>query len=254
MAGSPGDNIILAPEKVFNTNKLVIWWQNAIGQKYGQNGEKGTDFDMPFNTPVGAISGGTVVYAGLPPDSMKNLGGGVPNSLGYVVQVKNSDGSIIHYQHLKSLGPGIASGRFIAAGDVIGNSGGLPIDQWSTGPHIEVRYSPTWNSSSIWSQNWQDPLPYFSKLGASFKPGTVGQNTIGTPQGPTGTPSAPYTSQNCAPWDIGCLMSGVTAGLRSIGVRIALFIVGAILLIIGFLILTRPDISPGDIAKTAVMA
>lgn len=242
MPGSPGNNIILAPEKVFSTDGLVIWWQQTIGQHFGQNGELGTDFDMPYGTPVGAIEGGTVVYAGLPPDSL------VPGhtSLGYVVQIKNSDGSILHYQHLKSLAPGMAAGKIIAGGDVIGTSGGLPVDSWSTGPHIEVRYSPTYTPGTIWNQSWQDPLPYFTgKLGASLAPGTVGRNTIGTPYGPTGISSAPYTSQNCAPWDIGCLLSGVTNSLRSLGVRIALFVVALLLLIFGFVLLTRPDVLPG---------
>lgn len=227
--------------KQFKQLGLIPWWQQPIGQDYGQNGEKGTDYDMPYGSPVGSLTDGTVVYAGLPPDSMKNLGGGVPNSLGYVVQVKNSDGSIIHYQHLKSLGANITPGKTVQIGDVVGNSGGLPRDQWSTGPHIEVRYSPTYNSGAgIWGQNWQPPGNLFKQLQL---------------RAPTGTPQTSTVDQPaCAPWDIPCILSGITSPLRAFAVKVALFIVGAILLIIGFLILTRPDISPGDIAKTAVMA
>lgn len=238
MPGSPGIGVIQAPERVFAANHLVIWWQQAIGQSFGVNGEKGTDFNMPYRTPVGAIEGGEVVYAGLPPDSK------VPGqtSLGYVVQIKNVDGSILHYQHLDSLAPGLAAGDFVAPGQVIGNSGGLPVDNFSTGPHIEVRYSPTYNAGAgIWGQNWQNPIPYFQKLGASMKPGTTGVSTIGTAYGPTGTPSSQFTSSNCAPWDIGCLLAQLEPWLRGVGVRVGLFLLGVLLLIFGFLLVAQPD-------------
>jgi murein DD-endopeptidase MepM/ murein hydrolase activator NlpD len=257
MPGSPGETVILAPEKNFITNKLIIWWQQLIGQPFGVNGEKGIDFNMPFNSAVGAFEGGQVVYAGLPVDST------VPGqtSLGYVVQVRNVDGSIIHYQHLNSIPSNINVGSYIGQGQVIGYSGGCATgssvgnciqDYWSTGPHIETRYSPTYNQNGgIWGQQWQDPKPYFTKLGASFKPGTVGQNTIGTAYGPTGTPSDQFTSGNCAPWDIACLLQN----LQGVGIKIGIFAVALVLVIFGGILLIHPDVEQGagTIAKAALL-
>ncbi len=243
MPGSSGGTVIQAPEKGFLANGLIVWWQQTLTQAFNGGSEKGTDWAMPFKSPVGAIEGGRVVYAGLPPDSQ--VAG--QTSLGYVVQVQNVDGSIIHYQHLNGLGPNIGVGSFVGNGQVIGYSGGCAnggtantctADKWSTGPHIEVRWSPTYNSSAgIWGQNWQNPVPYFQKLGASLKPGTVGVNTVGGAYGPTGTPSAPFTSFNCAPWDVGCMWNFISGGLVSFGEHIAVFVLALLLILIGFVLM-----------------
>ena len=252
MPGSPGQTIILAPEVNFIKNKLIVWWQQPHGPLFGQTSlgmtEKGTDWNMPFGSPVGAIEGGQVVYAGLPPDSQ--VAG--HTSLGYVVQIKNVDGTLIHYQHLNGLGPGIQTGSFVGNGQVIGYSGGCATgssanncitDQWSSGPHIEVRFSPTYNSSAgIWGQNWQDPLPYFIKLGASLKPGTTGTNTIGTAYGPTGQPSNPIVQGSCAPWDIGCIWGKIGPQLTSWGEHIAIFAMALLLVVLGISLLSEKGV------------
>ena len=61
--------------------------------------------------------------------------------------------------------------RIDRVGTVIGTENGLPIDQYSTGPHIEVRYAApgTWNASlDSWSEPWINPAPVFAAIGAQI--------------------------------------------------------------------------------------
>src|SRR6266436_5688073 len=104
----------LTVSQIFDNNGIIKWW-NYPGERFGQsyNGfpELGTDFGIPYQSKVGSISSGVVIYVG-------NQGGGAGcASLGYVIQISSSDG-LYHYQHIAS--PTIAKGAKVNAGDTIG--------------------------------------------------------------------------------------------------------------------------------------
>jgi murein DD-endopeptidase MepM/ murein hydrolase activator NlpD len=144
----------------FQSKKLVMWWVHPT-QRYGQNGEQGTDFGLQLNTPVGSITPGRVVYSAYSGDA----------SLGYIVQIQTATGQLLHYQHLAT--SIVKTGQSVSVGQVIGNSGGVA-GQYSTGPHIEVRFSQTFNPTlatgtgiggSFWSDGqWVDSLPTINTL------------------------------------------------------------------------------------------
>lgn len=155
----------------FTARGLIQWWNNPT-QVWGQNGEKGTDYGMGgTGKPVGAIAPGTVVYVG---------NGGYPgSSIGEVIQILAPDGSLTHYQHMMT--SSVVVGQKVYVGEVVGLGGGCPVgayssdgehctwyDKWSTGQHIEVRYSPTYVPAlGVWSQAWIDPRPVFYRMAHS---------------------------------------------------------------------------------------
>lgn len=84
---------------------------------------RGIDIAAPSGTPVRAIAGGTVIWAG-----WSTTGGG------YVVEIRHPDGMRSRYLHnrrvLVKVGQVVAQGEQIAA---VGSTG------WSTGPHLDLR-------------------------------------------------------------------------------------------------------------------
>jgi murein DD-endopeptidase MepM/ murein hydrolase activator NlpD len=161
--------------QIFQKKGLVQWWSHPGGNSFGVNTEKGQDYSItPAGTPIGAIAGGTVVYV----TTNGKSSCGTPDSVGYVVGMLAADGSLHHYQHLKSTT--LVKKDTVSVGDIMGLSGGCGnssysadgrsctcTDQFSTGPHIEVRYAPTGltNSSNIWANAWVDPKTYFETVG-----------------------------------------------------------------------------------------
>jgi murein DD-endopeptidase MepM/ murein hydrolase activator NlpD len=95
----------------------------------------GVDLAAPVGTPVVAAGSGTVVFAGW------DAGGG------NVVKLAHDNGYLTAYLHLERVEPGLAVGRRVAQGEVIGAVGSTGR---STGPHLEYRVSR--------SGRWIDPL------------------------------------------------------------------------------------------------
>lgn len=83
----------------------------------------GIDIAAPAGTPVRAIAGGTVTWAG-----WKNNGGG------YVVVLRHPDGMTSTYNHNREVS--VAVGQVVAAGDQIASVGATG---WATGPHLDLR-------------------------------------------------------------------------------------------------------------------
>jgi hypothetical protein len=202
---------------IFQQLGLTQWW-NTPTQVFGKNGEQGTDFGLGgFGVPVGSITAGRVVYVG---------NGGYPgSSIGQIVQVQSADG-LYHYQHLQSTS--LHVGDSVNVGDIVGTSGGCPAgaygqhpactryDQYSTGEHIEVRWSPTYDpTAGIWGQNWQNPLTQFLSL--------------------AGTPAANASTNST---------SG-TSFFTNLGQRFGLVIGALVLVIIGFLLLFSKQLKAG---------
>jgi murein DD-endopeptidase MepM/ murein hydrolase activator NlpD len=141
------------PNEIFQSKGLWQWWLQNSGNGtnvYDGINEKGIDFSNPFGTPIGAVQGGQVVVR-----EHHN------NSIGDLVVVQGTDGYWL-YQHITS---NLQVGDSIATGGVVGTENGLPVDQFSTGPHIEVRFSPTYNTNiDSWLQPWINPKQVFSSV------------------------------------------------------------------------------------------
>lgn len=260
--------------KVFDY--LSAYLKGVLGYVFGQNGEKGIDIGVPVGSPIGSISSGKVVAI----DS-SNSG----NSIGYVVQVLGADGTLWHYQHLSSIRPGLAVGQNVSLGDVLAYSGGCATynqdgsgcattDQYSTGPHIEVRQSNSYNpNGGIWNQNWIDPRPALNKLAPQIV-GNPNWNVPGS-QSLAGIPSIPapcndlmaqYYQRAANGNAVGnaadfagtaaqfaiCQLQQSVAGW---GIKIGLFAIALVLVIFGGILLIHPDVEQGagDIAKAALV-
>lgn len=82
---------------------------------------QGIDFGAPSGTPIYAAADGVVVSA-------KREGG-----YGLMVRIRHAGGVETRYAHMSRFGRGIASGRRVRQGDVIGAVGSTGL---STGPHL----------------------------------------------------------------------------------------------------------------------
>jgi hypothetical protein len=157
--------------QVFQQKGLWQWWtQNGGIGTNPFNGvtEKGIDYANTFGTPIGAPIGGMVVRI------VHNN-----NSICDVVEIQASDGSVMLYQHINTR---VRVGQSVGCGDIVGTENGLPIDQYSTGPHIEVRYcqpnrwSPSLNS---WIEPWVNPFGLFSQF-SNAQSGSTGIGPCGS--------------------------------------------------------------------------
>lgn len=95
----------------------------------------GVDYAAPSGTPVNSVADGTVIYKGY-------SGGG-----GNTLKIKHSSGFTSGYLHLRGFAKGIAVGKRVSQGQLIGYVGSTGL---STGPHLDFR---------LWSGNKAiDPL------------------------------------------------------------------------------------------------
>lgn len=173
-------------QQAFQNNGLVQWWKTPT-QRYGTNEgqygtEEGTDFALNLGTKIGSVTTGRVVYVG--------TGGYNDPSLGTIVQIQNSDGSVIHYQHLQS--SNLKTGQTVLIGDTVGLSGGVR-GTFSSGPHIEVRYARSYQGNrGIWQQQWIDSFPIIQQTIQS----TTSSQNVG--KGPGNNSGSSTTSSSTA--------------------------------------------------------
>lgn len=84
----------------------------------------GVDYAAPAGTPVVAVGDGTVVFKGW------QSGGG------NVIKIKHNTQYTTDYLHLRGFAQGIATGKRVSQGQVIGYVGSTGV---STGPHLDYR-------------------------------------------------------------------------------------------------------------------
>jgi murein DD-endopeptidase MepM/ murein hydrolase activator NlpD len=85
----------------------------------------GVDYAAPIGTPVHAIGDGRVISA-------TNEGGS-----GRMVKIQHNSVYATGYMHLSRFGAGIAAGKMVKQGDIIGYVGSSGL---STGPHLDFRF------------------------------------------------------------------------------------------------------------------
>lgn len=240
---------------IFKADNLPEWWVN-VTQSFGNNGEKGTDYGLGgFGKPVGSITSGKVVYVG---------NGGYPgSSIGQIVQIQAPDGKLLHYQHLMSTN--LTVGQVVGVGDVVGLGGGCPVgaypsglagngctryDNFSTGQHIEVRESDTYNpAAGVWGQNWN---PNNNQVYLNIVGSTGAQSGTGTIVNASGSNCGtmnwydwfnPVRSGQYMLCVGGNVASGAQTNVMTIFIRYGeiagLFILAIIFIIIGFVLLVK---------------
>ena len=147
-------------------NPIAAWYSDPVSQAFGVNGEKGTDLATPFHTPISALFGGTVVDASYQPwGGQVQIQANVPGV---------GSNATTYYLHLDQLAQGLTKGAQVAAGQILGISGGEnpgypgglhPADPaYSSGPHTEFG---VW-SGTPWATGSQTVNP------AQFLPGAGG--------------------------------------------------------------------------------
>jgi murein DD-endopeptidase MepM/ murein hydrolase activator NlpD len=107
----------------------------------------GVDYAAPVGTPVYAIGDGRVIMAGY------------QSGAGRIVKVRHNGVYTSTYMHLNGFGKGIAAGKYVMQGELLGYVGSSGL---STGPHLDFRV--TRNGSPI------DPLKMESPPVDPIKP------------------------------------------------------------------------------------
>ncbi len=151
--------------QVFANKGLWAWFNSTVTNKYDGSSEKGQDYANAFGTPIAVPVGGQIVR------SVHN-----DNSIGDVVELQDANGAVWLYQHITAK---VKVGDSLQCGSIIGTENGLPVDQYSTGPHIEVRYCPSgWNiGTDSWNEPWVNPASIFNSIGAQTA-GAVSGNVL----------------------------------------------------------------------------
>jgi murein DD-endopeptidase MepM/ murein hydrolase activator NlpD len=85
----------------------------------------GVDYAAPVGTPVHSIGDGRIISA-------TNEGGS-----GRMVKIQHNSVYATGYMHLSRFGEGVAPGKFVKQGDIIGYVGNSGL---STGPHLDFRF------------------------------------------------------------------------------------------------------------------
>jgi hypothetical protein len=154
--------------------------------------EYGVDYSVPFHTPVPAIWGGKVIFAGRtqwsanPSDSSGGLVEVLSNVPGIGQQVS-------YYLHLDTAN--VQVGQQINPGQIVGLSGGQlsggnwPVSpKYSTGPHIEVGFNAPFLPVKGPGKN-QNPLPFIKQAlqnGVPMNGQGSGSTSSGTTSGTSG--------------------------------------------------------------------
>lgn len=111
------------------------------------SGHSGVDLMAPMGSPIRAAAGGTVVYAGW------------YFAYGKIVDIQHDDGLVTRYAHMSAFAPGIAAGKPVAAGGIIG-AVGMTGRAHGAHVHFEVRIG----GRAV------DPKPYLALGGCTPMP------------------------------------------------------------------------------------
>lgn len=97
---------------------------SGYGMRWGRM-HTGNDLAAPTGTPVGAISSGTVIFAG------------TQSGYGMKVEVRHWDGTVSYYAHMSAIS--VQVGDQVAPGGKVGEVGSTGR---STGPHLHLEVRP----------------------------------------------------------------------------------------------------------------
>jgi hypothetical protein len=150
------------------------WYEYQITHGYIPNSDGGdtphyaVDLGMPMGTPI------TAIYAGVVKIADYAMWGGQPGG-GEVFVQPDGGGPQYYFYHLDEIAQGIQPGAKVAAGQLIGWSGGQnsggnhPVSpMWSNGPHLHTGFFFKYVSTPIGSRPYgPDITPVIAQLRAS---------------------------------------------------------------------------------------
>lgn len=235
----------------------MFWWQYPITGPFDPPTEHGVDLAMPVGTPIYAAYSGTVLAPApnIPGQSIESNTG--YNPWGGEVDILTSlpgVGQVVNYVfHLDQLV--VQPGQAVSAGQLIGYSGGentlsesnvvpgytpthaVP-PQYSSGPHIE------WGLYQQTGQSPLDPTPYLQALrtqglavlGNGSSSGTSSGSIGGTSSGSIGGTVSGTPLAFGLP-DVPATIADIKTGFTDVTQRAALVMFGALLMLVGVLVL-----------------
>ncbi|WP_460459223.1 M23 family metallopeptidase [Angustibacter peucedani] len=99
-------------------------FSSSYGMRWGRL-HAGDDFAAPIGTRIGALSSGTVIFAGQ------------QSGYGNKVEIRHWDGTVSWYAHMNSIA--VTVGQAVTPGQMIGEVGNTG---HSTGPHLHLEIHP----------------------------------------------------------------------------------------------------------------
>jgi murein DD-endopeptidase MepM/ murein hydrolase activator NlpD len=135
----------------------------SFGQSYGGSVEHGVDIGTPFHTPI------TNLYGGVVTDVSRH---GWGYQVGILTNLPGIGPVIEYFQHLDI--PNVVKGQFVAAGQLVGLSGGQTSGgnapnstQYSSGAHTEFGFDAPWIGGVLPSMPKSfNPTSYLTGQGA----------------------------------------------------------------------------------------
>lgn len=115
-------------------------FSSDFGMRWGRL-HAGNDFAAPIGTRIGALSSGTVIFAGQ------------QSGYGNKVEIRHWDGTVSWYGHMSRID--VTTGQKVAPGEKIGEVGNTG---HSTGPHLHLEIHPDGGGPV-------DPTPWLAKHG-----------------------------------------------------------------------------------------
>ena len=236
---------------------MVNWWQANRIDNFGQYPDPEGAFPKPDSNIL--VPAGTV-FTTLFPGTVTGID--TSSSYGNVVTIKldkplNPVANHIAYLHLTSPYPGLKVGAHVTSGQKIGIGGG-GVSRSGAAPGFALTASDMYGNGSGWADNvkgsWINPLLNPVPVLDAAKSGKLGSFPTQSTATASSSPAAP-TLQNCAPWDVACMMGNIQPYLINWGEHIAVFSVALLLIILGIYMLNQKviDGAAGTVAKVAAL-
>ena len=226
----------------------TYWWQypfaNDYGGKepYGNNPKADINVQVPPGTGIGNITPGTIT----------NIDTSSP--WGYAITIKldnpqNSLATHAAYLHMGSIAPGLHVGQHVDMFDNLGSAGPPSRGNFQNAPlgfafypGDKYGYGPEWNSYFQYkSTPALNPYPFLSKF-SNQSPEQITQlaSNSSTPSNICDTPV------------VGGLVCFIQNNLATWALTVGFFLLGLVLIILGFVILVHPN--PETLLKGATLA
>lgn len=236
---------------------MVNWWTANRIDNFGQYPDPEGAFPKPDSNIL--VPGGTI-FTTLFPGTVTGVD--TSSSYGNVVTIKldnaiNPAATHIAYLHLTSPYPGLKVGDHVTSGQKVGIGGGGASTSGAM-PGFALTSSDMYGHGTGWADNvkgsWINPLLNPVPVLDAAKAGKLASFPLQSTGNASSSSSSAPVQQNCAPWDIGCMMSNLGPLLVNWGEHIAVFVIALLLIILGVYLLNQKVIDNAGSAIAGVAA